>query len=73
MKADPIAQPGVPADLTEENGDELREDPIFVLVAYGLARRLADVPDTFSPSEVGDFEPQSATRERQHHEDLYSD
>ena len=73
LKADPIAQPGVPVDLTEEDGDESREDPTFMLVAYGLARRLADVPDTFSPSQVGQYEPRSETRDQLSHEDLYSD
>ena len=43
-----------------------------VLVDYVLTRRLADVPDTFSSSQVADFEPRPATRESPSHEDFYS-
>lgn len=67
----PIAEPGVPADLVEEDGAELREDPTFLLVAYGLSRRLADVPDTFRPSQVVDFQPKHGEKTRLSHEDLY--
>lgn len=67
----PIAEPGVPADLVEEDGAELRDDPTFLLVAYGLSRRLADVPDTFRPSEVVDFQPLHREKTRVRHEDLY--
>ena len=68
----PIAEPGVPADLVEEDGEELREDSTFLLVAYGLSRRLADVPDTFPPSEVDDFKPEYGEKTRLGHEDLYA-
>ena len=67
----PIAEPGVPADLVEEDGEELRDDPTFLLVAYGLSRRLADVPDTFRPSEVVNFQPEHRKKTRLSHEDLY--
>lgn len=73
LKPSPVADPGVPADLSEEDGTELREDPTFLLVAYGLARRLADVPDTFRPSEISDLKPVLGERERVRQEDLYSD
>ena len=52
LKSDSIAEHGLPADLTEENGGKLRDDPAFMLVAYGLARRLGDVPDVFTPSQI---------------------
>ncbi|MXY53536.1 MAG: hypothetical protein F4Y86_13560 [Gammaproteobacteria bacterium] len=67
-----VAELEAPADLVEEDGEDLREDPTFLLVAYGLARRLADVPDTFRPIEVSDFQPAFPTRERNRHEDIYS-
>ena len=73
LQADPIADPGVPTDLTEEDGTTLREDPSFLLVAYGLARRLGDVPDTFTPSEVGDYTPTPRRQDRPSSDDLYSD
>lgn len=73
LKPSPIADPGVPADLVEEDGGELREDPTFLLVAYGLSRRLADVPDTFGPSEVADFKPEFREKSRLSHEDAYDD
>ena len=73
LKPSPVADPGVPGDLSEEDGTELREDLTFLLVAYGLARRLADVPDTFRPSEISDLKPVRSERERVRHEDLYSD
>ena len=63
---------GIPVDLTEEDGGELREDPTFLLVAYGLARRLADVPDICRPSEVDDFKPELPQRERPSWQDLYT-
>ena len=68
LKQAPIADPGVPVDLAEEDGTDLREDPTFLLVAYGLARRLADVPDTFRPSEIPALKPALGKRERLHHE-----
>ena len=73
LSSDPEAEPGIPLDLTEEDGSELREDPTFLLVAYGLARRLGDVPDTFSPSQVEAFRRSYSTRERESSENLYSD
>ena len=69
---DPIAEPGVPVDLTEEDGGELREDPTFLLVSYGLARRLADVPDIYRPSEVPNFKPELRVRERPSWQDHYT-
>lgn len=72
LKADPIAQPSMPANLTEEDGSELQEDPAFLLVAYGLAHRLADVPDISRPSEVPAFKPGPSLRKRPSHEELYS-
>ena len=71
LMASPVAEPGVPADLVEEDGEELRDDPTFLLVAYGLSRRLADVPDTFRPSEVPDFKPTHGEKTRLSHEELY--
>ena len=73
LKPSPVATPGVPADLVEEDGRALQEDPTFLLVAYGLSRRLADVPDTFRPSEVGDFKPEFGEKRRLRHEDAYDD
>ncbi len=73
LRSDPIADPGVPTDLTEEDGAELRADPTFLLVAYGLARRLGDVPDTFTPGQIGDYTPSRPTRDRTSSDDLYSD
>ena len=73
LQSDPIADPGVPTDLTEEDGTTLREDPTFLLVAYGLARRLADVPETSRPSEIDDYRPRPRRRDRPSSDDLYSD
>ena len=72
LRTDPMANPGLPSDLTEEDGGELCEDPIFLLVAYGLARRLGDVPDVDSPNEVEDCTPTYPIRERVSTDDLYS-
>ena len=71
LKTDPIAEPGVPANLTEEDGSELKEDPAFLLVAYGLARRLADVPDISPPSEVAPYQRTYRIKDRPSHEELY--
>ena len=73
LKSDPVADLGVPGDLMEEDGTELREDASFLLVAYGLARRLGDVPDTFRPSEVSDYRPRLIVREPPSRDELYSD
>ena len=72
LNTDPIAEPGIPSNLTEEDGSELKEDPAFLLVAYGLARRLADVPDISRPSEVPRYQPSFGVKDRPSHEDLYS-
>ena len=72
LNVDPIAEPGTPANLTEEDGSELKEDPTFLLVAYGLARRLADVPDISPPSEVLPYQRTLGVKDRSSHEDLYS-
>ena len=72
LRTDPMADPGLPSDLTEEDGGELCEDPVFLLVAYGLARRLGDVPDVDSPNEVPNFRPTYTIRERVSTDDLYS-
>ena len=73
LRSDAIADPGVPSDLTEEDGTELRADPTFLLVAYGLARRLGDVPDTFTPGQIDNYTPGRPTRDRTSFDDLYSD
>ena len=72
MESDAIADPGVPTDLTEEDGTELRADPTFLLVAYGLARRLGDVPDTFTSRQIDDYTPRQPTRDRLSSDDIYS-
>ena len=72
MESDAIADPGVPTDLTEEDGTELRADPTFLLVAYGLARRLGDVPDTFTSRQIDDYTPKQPTRDRLSSDDIYS-
>ena len=71
LNANPIAEPGIPANLTEEDGSELKEDPAFLLVAYGLARRLADVPEISTPSEVPPYQRINRIKDRPSHEDLY--
>ena len=73
LKRDSVADPGLPSDLFEQDGSELRADPAFLLVAYGLARRLGDVPDVYSPGQVGPFTPQYSVRDRPSSEDMYSD
>ena len=73
LQKNPVAEPGIPVSLTEENGEALRDDPDFLLVAYGLARRLGDVPDISASNEIPHWKPASRIRERLHHEDLYSD
>ena len=72
-ESDAVADPGVPSDLMEEDGTELRADPTFLLVAYGLARRLGDVPETIPPGPIDDYPPSRPTRERTSSDDLYSD
>ena len=72
LKREPIADPGLPADLTEEDGSELRDDPAFMLVAYGLARRLGDVPDVFAPGQIPPYSPKFGVRDRVSSDDLYS-
>ena len=73
LKPDSIADPGLPADLTEEDGSELRDDPAFMLVAYGLARRLGDAPDVFAPSQIEPYTPKPPVRDPVSSDDLYSD
>ena len=73
LKPDSIADPGLPADLTEEDGSELHDDPAFMLVAYGLARRLGDAPDVFAPGQIEPYTPKSPVRDRISSDDLYSD
>ena len=72
LKPSPVAEPGIPVDLVEEDGADLREDLTFLLVAYGLSRRLADVPDTFRPSEIPDLKRTMRPRERLRHDDLHN-
>ena len=72
LQTDAIANPSVPPQLVEEGGTEFRGDPTFLLVAYGLAHRLGDVPPAFSPKQVVDFQPQPSVRQRISHTDLYS-
>lgn len=73
LRLNPEADPGVPEDLKEQDGSRLRADPTFLLVAYGLARRLGDVPFTSSPSELDDFKPEFGTHMPIETEHLYSD
>lgn len=73
LQTNPIAEPGIPASLTEENGEALRDDPDFLLVAYGLARRLGDAPDISASNEIPPWKPDLQVRERLHHEDIYFD
>lgn len=70
---EPHADPGAPPDLVEENGTEIEEDPVFLLVAYGLARRLGDVPDIISSSAVPVSTPYTRTRRLPSSDELYSD
>lgn len=72
LQAEPIANPRVPPKLMEEDGTEFRGDPAFLLVAYGLAHRLGDVPPAFSPRQVEDFRPQPPVRQGISHADIYS-
>lgn len=73
-ESEPCADPGAPSDLVEENGAELQGDPTFLLVAYGLARRLADVPDTVGSGSVPTYQPPTQpVRPRPSSDDLYSD
>lgn len=72
LSQEPLAEPGMPTDLTEENGDELHVDPTFLLVAYGLSRRLAEVPDSFRPGQISDYQPRPPTRDLPSRDDLYS-
>lgn len=73
LRSHPEANPGVPTDLKEEDDSELRADPTFLLVAYGLARRLGDVPDVLSPDKLDDFKPTYPVRTPIDSEALYSD
>ena len=70
---DHLADPGVPSDLFEESGEDLLGDPNFLLVAYGLAHRLPDVPPSFTPGEIIDFTPKKPRSEQRSWRDLYSD
>ena len=73
LQRDSVADPGLPSDLLEQDGSELRADPAFLLVAYGLARRLGDVPDVSSPAQVEPFRRNLSVRDRPSWEDMYSD
>lgn len=73
LKSAAVADAGLPADLSEEDGSELRDDPAFMLVAYGLARRLGDVPDVFAPGQIEPYRPKPPVRDRISWEDMYSD
>ena len=73
LQTNPIAEPGIPVSLTEENGEAIHDGADFLLVAYGLARRLGDVPDISASNEIPHWRPAPQIRERLHHEDLYSD
>jgi hypothetical protein len=70
---DPVVQAGTPPDLFEVDGSNFQDDSTFLLVAYGLAHRLADVPDIRTPTEIEDFTPSYGRIEPIHHGDLYSD
>ena len=73
LRVNPEADPGVPEDLREQDGSRLRADPTFLLVAYGLARRLGDVPFTSIPSELDDSKPEFGTHMPIETEHLYSE
>lgn len=73
LKREPVADPGLPSDLFEQDGSELRADPTFLLVAYGLAHRLGDVPDVFAPGEIDPYTPKHPVRDRVSSDDLYGD
>ena len=73
LKRDSVADPGLPSDLFEQDGSELRADPTFLLVAYGLARRLGDVPNISGPGQVNPFAREYRVRPRVSSDDLYSD
>lgn len=73
LAEDPIAEPGVPLDLYDADGKPYRGNVRFMLVAYGLARRLADVPDIYRPSEIDEFTPYTTSKPRPHHEDIYTE
>ncbi len=73
LKSESVANPGLPSDLFEQDGSDLRADPAFLLVAYGLARRLGDVPDVFAPGQIDPYTPKYRVRDRVSSDDLYSD
>ena len=58
----PCADTGAPPDIVEENGEELDEDHTFLLVAYGLARRLADVPPIIPANSIPSTRPRGGDR-----------
>ena len=72
-ETEPCADPGMPPDIVEENGDELESDHTFLLVAYGLARRLADVPPIIPASSIPSSEPHAHPIRRPSWEEFYSD
>ena len=73
LKREPVADPGLPSDLFEQDDTKLRADPAFLLVAYGLARRLGDVPEVSVPAQVKRFKRKYSVRDRPSWEDMYSD
>jgi hypothetical protein len=60
-----------PTDLYEIDGAPVKDDATFLLVAYGLAHRMTEVPDAFSPSAVPPVEPLVSSGRRPSHEELY--
>ena len=73
VEADPVAAPGLPSDLKEIDGSELQDDADFLLVAYGLARRLGDVVDAISPVDVCSFKPEVPLSNVPPHQVQYED
>ena len=70
---EPVANPGKPSDLSEQNGDDLRADMSFLLVAYGLARRSGDVPDIASPRDLSPYKAPRKPNAGPQHEDFYTE
>lgn len=73
IDSDPVAEPGLPDDLKEMDGSEICEDVDFLLVAYGLARRLGDVIDVVFPVEIEKYKPEVKRSKVPHHTVQYGD
>ena len=73
IESDPVANPGLPDDLSEIDGSALREDVDLLLVAYGLARRLGDVVDAIFPVDVSEHKPEIKLACVPSHEIQYED